>query len=86
MRLIDADLLKEKAKDYFISPGGALKLIDDQPTAYDVEKVMERLKERKKRIESRKERDIINIVGKANAKVTVKEDIDIVKEGWVNEQ
>ena len=45
MRLIDEDLLSEKAKDYFISPDGALRLIKSQPTAFDLESVIAKLKE-----------------------------------------
>lgn len=46
--LISRKSLLEKAKDYFISPEGALRLIESQPTAYDVDGVVERLEERKK--------------------------------------
>lgn len=45
MRLIDADRLSEEAKEYFISPDGALRLIERQPTAFDLESAIERLKE-----------------------------------------
>lgn len=46
--LISRKALLEKAKDYFISPDGALRLIESQPTAYDVDKVVGKLEERKK--------------------------------------
>lgn len=42
--LISRKALMEKAKNYFISPDGALRLIENQPTAYDVGKVIEKLK------------------------------------------
>lgn len=38
------------------------------PTAYDVDSVVEQLEEHKKSIMGRKERDILNTVGKTNAK------------------
>lgn len=44
--LISRKALMEKAKDYFISADGALRLIESQPTAYDVDKVIEQLEER----------------------------------------
>lgn len=43
--LISRKVLMEKAKDYFISPDGALRLIESQPTAYDVDKVCGRLED-----------------------------------------
>lgn len=45
MRLIDADLLSEKAKGYFISPNGALRLIESQPTAFDLDEVFQKITE-----------------------------------------
>lgn len=42
--LISRKALMEKAKDYFISPDGALRLIENQPTAYDADKVVEEMK------------------------------------------
>lgn len=45
MRLIDADSLREKAKHHFVSPDCALMLIDSQPTVYDVDNVVEQLRE-----------------------------------------
>lgn len=43
MRLIDADLLSKEAKEYFISPDGALRLIERQPTAFDLESAIEKI-------------------------------------------
>lgn len=85
MRLIDADKIdfnevfkgqSDFAKD---TREAAQSLIDSQPTAYDVDKVVEKLEDHKKRIMDRKERDILNTVGKTNAKAAVEEDIEIVK-------
>ena len=87
MRLIDADKIdfnevfggqSDFAKD---TREAAQLLIDSQPTAYNVDKVVEQLEEHKKRIMNRKERDILNTIGKTNAKAAVEEDIKIVKEG-----
>ena len=38
--LISRKVLMEKAKNYFISPDGALRLIESQPVAYDPQKVI----------------------------------------------
>lgn len=85
MRLIDVDKIdfnevfkgqSDFAKD---TREAAQSLIDSQPTAYDVDKVVEKLEDHKKRIMDRKERDILNTVGKTNAKAAVEEDIEIVK-------
>ena len=43
--LISRKALMEKAKNYFISPDGALRLIENQPTAYDVDKVIEEIED-----------------------------------------
>lgn len=52
MRLIDADAMNEElfykqvgGKDSLITAESAFKMIDAQPTAYDVEAVVERLQE-----------------------------------------
>lgn len=37
---ISRKALTEKAKNYFISPDGALRLIESQPVAYDPQKVI----------------------------------------------
>lgn len=57
--------------------------VNDEPTAYDVDKVAEQLEQHKKSIIGRKERDILNTVGKTNAKAAVERDIEIVKSGGI---
>ena len=53
MRLIDADALKKDLKSVTLSNGtlvntnAVLYLLEEYPTAYDVEKVVEQLKDRK---------------------------------------
>ena len=88
MRLIDADEFKKQIAGMAIINGYPAdktnkmrELIDCQPTAYDMDKVIEELEEHRIRIMHRKERDILNIVGKTNAKAAVEEDIKIVKAG-----
>lgn len=56
MRLIDADAMNEElfykqvgGKDSLITAESAFKMIDAQPTAYDVEAVVEQLKTKKTR-------------------------------------
>lgn len=56
MRLIDADAMNEElfykqvgGKDSLITAESAFKMIDAQPTAYDVEAVVEQLKTKKAR-------------------------------------
>lgn len=57
MKLIDADLLKKNCKctggfeDYFkcVSLSELAKVIDNQPTAFDVDKVVEQLEQLKMR-------------------------------------
>lgn len=43
--LISRKALMERAKDYFIIPDGALRMIESQPTAYDVDKVVEEIED-----------------------------------------
>lgn len=57
--------------------------IEQIPIAYDIDSVLEKLVKHKKEISSRKERDILNTIAKANAKATVEEDIEIVKSGFL---
>lgn len=45
MRLIDADKLIEDAKRDFCYPEAFEKMVGEQPTAYDVDKVIEDLEE-----------------------------------------
>jgi hypothetical protein len=44
-RLIDADKLIISAENTFARPNGFIQLIEEQPTAYDKEKVVEELEE-----------------------------------------
>lgn len=83
MRLIDADTLKEycmnasKSDDDFrrVSLATLASVIDAQPTAYDVDKVVEQLEELKRRYNI-EEFGIKGIICKV---------IEIVKGGGVNE-
>ncbi len=88
MRLIDAESLivnmdkgmQGTAREYLKFYQMA---VNDEPTAYDVDKVAEQLEQHKKSIIGRKERDILNTVGKTNAKAAVERDIEIVKSGGI---
>lgn len=57
--------------------------INELPIAYDFDRVIQQLEKHEKEIGSRKERDILNTIAKANAKATVEEDIEIVKSGFL---
>lgn len=46
MRLIDADLLKRKAVNFCIEDDDILNMIDETPSAYDTDKVVEQLEKR----------------------------------------
>lgn len=97
MRLIDADKLLEELSSFSMRITGSAnalalsvmyetkksisKMVEEQPTAYDVDEVIGQLEEHKKSIIGRKERDILNTVGKTNAKAAVERDIEIVKSG-----
>lgn len=83
----------EKAKDYFISPDGALRLIKNQPTSYDVDKVVGKLKRNeedaiKSIMENGKtEFHLIKIAGlKELFEMYTKEQIEIVKSGGVADE
>ena len=52
MRLIDADKLKKQIHCEYSDDLGILEKIDEQPTAYDVEKVVEQLQATKSEISS----------------------------------
>lgn len=45
MRLIDADRLNEVIKRNFVHPSGFMQLVNAQPTAYDVDRVVEQLED-----------------------------------------
>lgn len=79
MRLIDADALRISMMCRFDEIAELLEIIDEQPTAYDVDKVCEEL-------------DICSAInfGRGNAYDTGKMDayddaIDIVRRGGVND-
>lgn len=82
MGLIDADALKKDLKSVTLSNGTLLNtntvllLLDKYPTAYDVDKVVERLEELEKRYNS-VDFAIKGIICKA---------IEIVKAGGINER
>lgn len=57
--------------------------INQLPIAYDMDRVLKQLEKHEKEISSRKERDILNTIAKANAKATVEKDIEIVKSGFL---
>lgn len=81
MRLIDADALKKDLKSVTLSNGTLLNtntvllLLDKYPTAYDVDKVVEQLKERSKEFNSG-----LRLHGKPEDMLT-DEAIEIVKAG-----
>nr|DAE26458.1 MAG TPA: hypothetical protein [Siphoviridae sp. ctr4Z12] len=81
MRLIDADKLNFLEQHYNKSQMKAiLDFLDAQPTAYDVDKVVKKLEERKslyKRLQKLKDRDFIGYGYKIEA---IDNAIEIVKE------
>lgn len=84
MRLIDADLLKEcyagtNALDGKADYMSIRKMIDNQPTVYDVSKVVAELEERSKEYNSG-----VRLHGKPEEMLT-HEAIDIVKRGGIYE-
>ena len=91
--LISRKVLMEKAKDYFISPGGALRLIEGQPTAYDVDKVVEEMKKLEKEtlVKTEELYKNLNISPQAifaasnSALVMLGKCIEIVKSGGVSD-
>lgn len=79
MRLIDADALCEKIRKiydgYMFDEGGSTpsdfeNMADDMPTAFDTEKVVEKL-------------ETLHDLVKINQKLAVSQSIDIVKKGGV---
>ena len=81
MRLIDADKLNFLEQHYNKSQMKAiLDFLDAQPTAYDVDKVVKKLEERKslyKRLQKLKDRDFIGYGYKIEA---IDNALEIVKE------
>ena len=86
MRLIDADKLNFLEQHYNKSQMKAiLDFLDAQPTAYDVDKVVKKLEERKslyKRLQKLKDRDFIGYGYKIEA---IDNAIEIVKAGAKND-
>lgn len=78
MRLIDADKLRKQIHCEYSDDLGILEKIDEQPTAYDVDKVVERLEEEKHNISLQDEELEIRIEALDDA-------IDIVKAGGTYE-
>lgn len=67
MRLINADMLNFEGQHYNKSQMKAiLDFIDEQPTAYDVNKVVKQLKERSKEFNS----DLISVSEKSNITIS----------------
>ncbi len=87
MRLIDADKLNFLEQHYNKSQMKAiLDFLDAQPTAYDVDKVVKKLEERKslyKRLQKLKDRDFIGYGYKIEA---IDNAIEIVKENIINHE
>ncbi len=78
MRLIDADSIK--FTEYINGDVTVSKeVIQNMPTAFDLESAIEQLERHKEEITNRKERDILNVVAKTNAKAAVEKDIEIIK-------
>jgi hypothetical protein len=83
MRLIDADALKKDLKSVTLSNGtlvntnAVLYLLEEYPTAYDVEKVVEQLEDRS---------TLSRPVGwtKSYEIITLKDAVEIVKGGGVD--
>ena len=87
MRLIDADKLKEAINSSLntgretFSPEIIYEAVDEQPTAFDVDKVVEQLKTKETRATALKKKYISEyFMGKADAFEFA---IEIVKEGGV---
>ena len=87
MRLIDADALKKDLKSVTLSNGtlvntnAVLYLLEEYPTAYDVDKVVEQLENERKFWENAYNRNL----GKEKAR-SYEHAIEIVKGGGVDAQ
>ena len=97
MRLINADLLKKSCKctgefkDNFkcVSLSELAKVIDNQPTAFDIDKVIEQLEQRRANFDCKscKYNDGENTICSGDCSDALIDDlIKIVKEGGLNEQ
>ena len=91
MRLIDADALKDALLKYHYTTehNQIFRYIDEQPTAYDVDKVVEQLEELGQKMSESKSIQKYGKSSPANHRyykaVSVKRAIEIVKGGGVNE-
>lgn len=86
MRLIDADKFKELFNDGTAIGRIVMSFIDEQPTAYDVDKVVGQLEECKRIMESPVQQDCYGEECKVGDCIVCAFDkaLDIVKEGGVN--
>jgi hypothetical protein len=96
MKLIDADALKKDLKSVTLSNGtlvntnAVLYLLEEYPTAYDVDKVVEQLEKRIRTHEhcieyEKKNGTITEEFQKRKAVEVLKEAIEIVKGGGMND-
>ena len=91
MRLIDADALKDTLLKYHYTTehNQIFRYIDEQPTAYSVEKVVEQLEDVGQKMSESKSIQKYGKSSPANHRyykaVSVKRAIEIVKGGGVNE-
>jgi hypothetical protein len=97
MRLIDADALKKDLKSVTLSNGtlvntnAVLYLLEEYPTAYDVDKVVEQLEKRIRTHErcieyEKKNGTITEEFQQRKAVEVLKEAIEIVKGGGMNDR
>lgn len=95
MRLIDADAMNEElfykqvgGKDSLITAESAFEMINSQPTAYDVDKVVEQLKEVEKIMKSPVTEDCFGEECRASdcTVYLISKAIEIVKGGGVDGQ
>ena len=90
MRLIDADALKDTLLKYHYATehNQIFRYIDEQPTAYDPDKVVEQLEELGQKMSESKSIQKYGKSSPANHRyykaVSVKRAIEIVKDGGVN--
>lgn len=93
MRLIDADAMNEElfykqvgGKDSLITAESAFEMINSQPTAYDVDKVVEQLKEVEKIMKSPVTEDCFGEECRASdcTVYLISKAIEIVKGGGVD--
>lgn len=71
--------IMEVTAELWIEIADSIENIANQAVEDYKNAVVNQLEEHKERIKNRKERDILNVVGKTNAKAAVEEDIEILK-------